>query len=186
MVAPQTRLRNQREREAKGRARGRRKARGQGQYKGRDTPWDTPTLAVLVAAPLIGVGLSGIRTASARHGLEDFRLFTGTGVLHKMPDVDDRRERRRLQDHDGRDHGEPRPDEEAPPLYPVSAYTILETKVDLGIGTRGSRGHAGELGGGTAALLHAQLDPIRDDLVGVRPLLGGFGLPLGGPAARRP
>src|ERR671911_826016 len=35
MVAPQTRLRNQREREAKGRARGRRKARGQGKYKGR-------------------------------------------------------------------------------------------------------------------------------------------------------
>src|SRR5215217_2487120 len=54
---------------------------------------------------------------------------------------------------------------------------------DLGLG---SRGHAGELGGGTAALLHDQLDPIGDDLVGVRPLLGGSGLPLGGPTARRP
>jgi hypothetical protein len=54
---------------------------------------------------------------------------------------------------------------------------------DLGLG---SRGHPGELGGGTAALLYAQLDPIRDDLVGVRPLPGGSGLPLGGPAARRP
>src|SRR5918995_1436334 len=49
MVAPQTRLRNQREREAKGRARGRRKARGQGKYKGRGpkaTPARLPTLRV--------------------------------------------------------------------------------------------------------------------------------------------
>jgi hypothetical protein len=29
------------------------------------------------------------RALAAGHGLEDFRLFTGTGVLGKMPDVDD-------------------------------------------------------------------------------------------------
>ena|SRR5215207_806652 len=66
-----------------------------------------------------------------RHGLHDLGLFAGTGVLDKVPDVDDRRERRRLQDHDGRDHGEPRPDEEGhAPLYPVSAHTTLETGVE--------------------------------------------------------
>ena len=59
--------------------------------------------------------------------------------------------------------------------------TVLRRDTGLG-----PRGHAGGLGGGTAALLHDQLDPIRDDLVGVRPLLGGSGFPLGGPAARRP
>jgi hypothetical protein len=72
-----------------------------------------------------------------RNGLEDLDLFAGTGVLDKVPDVDDPRERRRLQDHDGRDHGEPRPDEEGhAPLHPVSVYTTLER--GLGIGTRGS------------------------------------------------
>ena len=50
---------------------------------------------------------------------------------------------------------------------------------DLGLG---SRGDASGLGGGTAALLHDQLDPVRDDLGGVRPVPGGSDLPLGGPA----
>ena len=36
-----------------------------------------------------GAGPSAIRAAAAGNGLEDFRLFTGTGVLDKMPDVDD-------------------------------------------------------------------------------------------------
>jgi MFS family permease len=55
-------------------------------------------------------------------------------------------------------------------------------KVDAGLG---SRGHAGGLGGGTAALLHDQLDPIGDDLGGVRPIPRGSGLHLGGPRGRR-
>jgi|SRR5215211_5489539 hypothetical protein len=37
----------------------------------------------------MGWGLSATRAASTGNGLEDFRLFTGTGVLDKMPDVDD-------------------------------------------------------------------------------------------------
>src|SRR5919112_3839105 len=36
-----------------------------------------------------GAGLSAIRATAAGNGLEDFGLFTGTGVLDKMPDVDD-------------------------------------------------------------------------------------------------
>ena len=43
----------------------------------------------MVAAWLIGVGLSAIRAAAARDGLYDLDLFAGTGVLDKMPDVDD-------------------------------------------------------------------------------------------------
>ncbi len=39
--------------------------------------------------------------------------------------------------------------------------------------------------GSMSFVLTAQLDPIGDDLVGVRPLPGGSGLPLGGPAGRR-
>jgi hypothetical protein len=50
--------------------------------------------------------------------------------------------------------------------------------VTLGLGPRGS---AGGLGGGTASLFHDQLDPTRHDLVGVRPIPGGSGLPVGGP-----
>ena len=45
----------------------------------------------MVAARLIGVGLSAIRALAARHGLHDLGLFTGTGVLDKMPDKDDAR-----------------------------------------------------------------------------------------------
>jgi len=45
--------------------------------------------SLAVAAWAIGVGLSAIRALAAGHSLEDFRLFTGTGVLDKMPDVDD-------------------------------------------------------------------------------------------------
>src|SRR5690348_16582268 len=40
------------------------------------------------------------------------------------------------------------------------------------------------LGGGTAALLHDQLDPVRDDLGGVGPIPGGTDLPLIGPQRR--
>jgi hypothetical protein len=29
------------------------------------------------------------RALAARNGLEDFRLFVGTGILDKVPDVDD-------------------------------------------------------------------------------------------------
>jgi hypothetical protein len=43
----------------------------------------------LVAARLIGVGLSAIRALAARHSLDDLYLFAGTGVLDKVPDVDD-------------------------------------------------------------------------------------------------
>jgi len=35
------------------------------------------------------VGLSAIRATAARHGLHDLDLFTGTGVLDKMPYIDD-------------------------------------------------------------------------------------------------
>ena len=43
----------------------------------------------MVAAWLIGAGLSAIRATAARNGLVDLDLFTGTGVLDKVPDVDD-------------------------------------------------------------------------------------------------
>jgi hypothetical protein len=33
--------------------------------------------------------LAVFRALAAGHGLEDFRLFVGTGVLDKVPDVDD-------------------------------------------------------------------------------------------------
>jgi hypothetical protein len=33
--------------------------------------------------------LAVFRALAARNGLEDFRLFVGTGVLDKVPDVDD-------------------------------------------------------------------------------------------------
>ena len=52
----------------------------------------------------------------------------------------------------------------------VGVYIVSERvegtalRRDLGLG---SRGYAGGLGGGTAALLHDQLDPVRDDLGGV-------------------
>ena len=45
--------------------------------------------SLVVAAWLIGVGLSAIRATAARNGLEDLGLFAGTGVLDKMADVDD-------------------------------------------------------------------------------------------------
>jgi hypothetical protein len=35
------------------------------------------------------VGLSAIRAAAARNGVEDLYLFASTGVFDKMPDVDD-------------------------------------------------------------------------------------------------
>jgi hypothetical protein len=35
------------------------------------------------------VGLSALRATAARDGLEDLYLFAGTGVLDKVPDVDD-------------------------------------------------------------------------------------------------
>jgi hypothetical protein len=45
--------------------------------------------SLVVAAWAIGVGLSAIRAAAARQGLHDLGLFAGTGVLDKVPDVDD-------------------------------------------------------------------------------------------------
>jgi hypothetical protein len=36
-----------------------------------------------------GLGLSAIRAAAARNGLDDLDLFACTGVLNKVPDVDD-------------------------------------------------------------------------------------------------
>jgi hypothetical protein len=36
-----------------------------------------------------GLGLSAIRAAAARNGLDDLDLFACTGVLDKVPDVDD-------------------------------------------------------------------------------------------------
>jgi hypothetical protein len=45
----------------------------------------------------------------------------------------------------------------------------------------GLRGDASGLGGWPAALLHDQLDPVRDDLGGVRPISGGSDLPLAPP-----
>jgi len=44
--------------------------------------------SLVAAAWLIGVGLSAIRATAARNGLVDLDLFTGTGVLDKVPDVD--------------------------------------------------------------------------------------------------
>ena len=35
------------------------------------------------------MGLSAIRAAAAGNGLDDLDLFAGTGVLDKVPDVDD-------------------------------------------------------------------------------------------------
>jgi hypothetical protein len=75
--------------------------------KGRDPPKDTParsvpqtfvchwhggdlvTSSLVVAAWLIGAGLSANCAAAARNGLYDLDLFTGTGILDKMPDVHD-------------------------------------------------------------------------------------------------
>jgi hypothetical protein len=45
--------------------------------------------SLVVAAWVIGAGLLAIRATTARYGLDDLDLFAGTGVLDKMPDVDD-------------------------------------------------------------------------------------------------
>src|SRR5262249_2112283 len=50
-----------------------------------------------------------------------------------------------------------------------------DLQADPGLGPGGS---ARGLGSGTAALLHDQRDPAGGDLVGVRPVPGGSGLPL--------
>jgi hypothetical protein len=43
----------------------------------------------LVAALAIGVGLWAIRATATGNCLDDFDHFAGTGVLDKVPDVDD-------------------------------------------------------------------------------------------------
>jgi hypothetical protein len=45
--------------------------------------------SLMVAAWAIGAGLSTIRATAAGSGLYDLDLLAGTGVLDKMPDVDD-------------------------------------------------------------------------------------------------
>ena len=45
--------------------------------------------SLVVPAFAIGIGLSAIRATTAGNGLDDFDLFAGTGVLDKVPDVDD-------------------------------------------------------------------------------------------------
>ena len=45
--------------------------------------------SLMVAAWAIGAGLSAIRATAAGSGLYDLVLFACTGVLDKVPDVDD-------------------------------------------------------------------------------------------------
>jgi len=58
--------------------------------KGRDTPKDAPARSVAYARDAIRAGLSAaVRATAARNGLYDLYLVAATGVLDKMPDVDD-------------------------------------------------------------------------------------------------
>jgi len=45
--------------------------------------------SLVVAALVIRVGLSAIRASPTRDGVHDLDLFASTGVLNKVPDVDD-------------------------------------------------------------------------------------------------